>query len=76
MTRGHLDCENANVRRVVIDQRRHYPEVTGGRPEATINDDLRPVTNPELPAIARVLPANAACQIVRVANQTEATVPK
>jgi DNA primase len=46
-------------------------QVTGRRHEATINDDLRPVANPELPAIARVLPANAACQIVRVADRTE-----
>jgi len=46
-------------------------EVTGGRHLATLNDDLRPVADPELPAIARMLPANAACQIIRVANRTE-----
>ena len=46
-------------------------QITGGRHLATLNDDLRPVANPELPAIARMMPANAACQIVRVANRTE-----
>ena len=30
---------------------------------------MRPVTNPELPEIARVLPADAACQIMRVAER-------
>jgi hypothetical protein len=42
MTRGHLDCENANMRRVVIDQRRRYAEVAvvgaGTRPTADAAD--------------------------------------
>jgi DNA primase len=46
-------------------------QVTGGRPLATLSDDLRPIANADLTAIARMLPANAACQIVRVANRTE-----
>ena len=46
-------------------------QVTGRRHLATLDDDLLPVANPELPAIARLLPASAACQIVRVADRTE-----
>ena len=46
-------------------------QVTGGRHLTMLDDDLRPVENPELPAIARLLPANAICQIVRVANRLE-----
>lgn len=46
-------------------------QVTGGRHLATLNDNLRPIADPGLPAIARMLPANAACQIIRVANRTE-----
>ena len=49
----------------------HIVQFTGGRHLATLDDDLRPVANPELSAIARMLPASAACQIVRVANRTE-----
>jgi DNA primase len=44
-------------------------EVTGGHRLAMLDDDLRPVENPELLAIARLLPANAACQIVRIADR-------
>jgi DNA primase len=46
-------------------------QVTGGHHLTMHDDDLRPVERPELPAIARLLPANAACQIVRVANRLE-----
>lgn len=46
-------------------------QVTGGRRLATFDDDLHPVENPELPTIARLLPANAAYQIIRVANRLE-----
>ena len=46
-------------------------QVTGGHHLTMLDDDLHPVENPELPAIARLLPANAACQIVRVADRLE-----
>ena len=49
----------------------HILQVTGGHHLTMLDDDLHPVENPELPAIARLLPANAACQIVRVANRLE-----
>jgi DNA primase catalytic core len=45
-------------------------QATGGRHLAALDDDLRPVANLELPAIVRMLPANAACQIVRVGDRT------
>jgi DNA primase len=45
-------------------------QATGGRNLAILDDDLRVVVNPELPAIARILPPGAACQIVRVADRT------
>jgi DNA primase catalytic core len=45
-------------------------QATGGRRLATLDADLHPVANPEMPAIARMLPASAACQIVRVATRT------
>ena len=44
-------------------------EVTRGRYLAIIDDDLRPIATPELPMIARLLPAGAACQIARVADR-------
>jgi DNA primase len=44
-------------------------QITDGRQLATLTDDLRPVANAELPAIARMIPASAACQIVRVADR-------
>ena len=46
-------------------------QATGGRHLATLDDDLHPVANPELPVIARLLPASAACQIARVADRLE-----
>jgi DNA primase len=46
-------------------------QVTGGHHLTMLDDNLRPVERPELPAIARLLPANAACQIVRVATRLE-----
>ena len=46
-------------------------QLSGGRHLTMLDDDLRPVENPELSAIAQLLPANAACQIVRVANRLE-----
>jgi DNA primase len=46
-------------------------QVTGGQHLTMLDDGLRPVENPKLPAIARLLPANAACQIVRVADRLE-----
>jgi DNA primase len=46
-------------------------QLTGGNHLTMLNEDLHPVENPELPAIARLLPANAACQIIRVADRLE-----
>ena len=46
-------------------------QITGGNHLTMLNEDLHPVENPELPAIARLLPANAACQIIRVADRLE-----
>jgi DNA primase catalytic core len=46
-------------------------QITGGHHLTMLDEDLHPVENPELPAIARLLPANAACQIIRVANRLE-----
>lgn len=42
-------------------------QLTGGRDLVMLNDMLRPVENPELTRIARILPADAACQVVRAA---------
>jgi DNA primase len=44
-------------------------QVTGGLYVATLGDDLRPLAAPELPVIARMLPADAACQIARVGDR-------
>ena len=44
--------------------------ITGGQNLATLDDALRPVANPELPAIARILPPDAIGQIVRTADRT------
>jgi DNA primase len=46
-------------------------QVTCGHHLATLDDDLHPVEIPELPAIARMLPASAVCQIVRVASRLD-----
>jgi DNA primase len=46
-------------------------QVTDGRHLAMLDEDLHPVENPELPAIARMLPASAVCQIVRVASRLD-----
>ena len=46
-------------------------QVTSGHHLTTLDDDLRPVESPDLPAIARLLPATAACQILHVANRLE-----
>jgi DNA primase len=46
-------------------------QITGGHHLATLDADLRPIANPELSAVARTLPASAACQIVRVADRLE-----
>ena len=43
--------------------------VTAGRELATIDEQMRPVALPELPEIARALPAGTACQIARVAER-------
>ena len=44
--------------------------ITGGQSLATLDDALRPIANPELPAIARILPPDAICQIIRTADRT------
>jgi hypothetical protein len=44
-------------------------QITGNRELATVDDQMRPVANPELPEIARILPADAAYQTMRVAEQ-------
>jgi DNA primase len=44
-------------------------QITGNRELATVDEQMRSVTNPELPEIARVLPSDAACQIMRVAER-------
>jgi len=44
--------------------------ITGGEPLVTIDENLRPIAHPELPAIARILPADAICQITRTAERT------
>ena len=44
-------------------------QVAGGRYLAILDDGLRPVAAPELRVIARLLPADAACQIARVADR-------
>jgi DNA primase len=47
---------------------RQVLQATGGQHLTALGDDLRPVADPTLPEIARMLPANAICQIVRVAD--------
>lgn len=44
--------------------------ITGGRHLATFDEALRPLALLELPAIARVLPPGAICQIIRTADRT------
>jgi len=44
-------------------------QITGNRELATIDEQMRPVANPELPRIAHVLPADAAYQTMRVAER-------
>jgi DNA primase len=46
-------------------------QLTSGRPLATLDDTLHPIAHPELPAIARILPAAAICQIIRTADRTD-----
>jgi DNA primase len=46
-------------------------QITSGRQLATLDDELHPVANPELELIARMLPANATCQVVQVADRLE-----
>ena len=44
-------------------------QITGSRELATVDEQMRPVANPELPEIARVLPADVAYQTMRVAER-------
>jgi hypothetical protein len=44
-------------------------QITGNRELVTVDEQMRPVANPELPEIARVLPADAAYQTMRVAER-------
>ena len=43
--------------------------ITSGRELQTTDDLLRPVDNPEIPQIARILPADTSFQIVRAAGK-------
>ena len=43
--------------------------ITAGRELQTTDDLLRPVDNPEIPQIARILPAGTSYQIVRTAGK-------
>lgn len=45
--------------------------ITGGHDIATLDDHLQPIARPELPAIARALPASATCQIARIAERLD-----
>ena len=44
-------------------------QITGNRELAMIDEQMRPVANPELPEIARVLPADIPCQVAQVAER-------
>jgi DNA primase len=44
--------------------------ITAGMPQETLDEALRPVDNPYLPAIARILPPAASRQAIRVAERT------
>jgi DNA primase len=44
-------------------------QITGNRELATVDEQMRSVANPELPEIARILPADAAYQTTRVAER-------
>jgi DNA primase len=44
-------------------------QITGNRELVTVDEQMRPVANPEIPEIARVLPADAAYQTMRVAER-------
>jgi len=44
-------------------------QITGNEQLTTIDEDMRPVANPELPEIARALPADTAYQITRAAER-------
>ena len=44
-------------------------QITGNRELATIDEQMRPVANPELPEIARALPADVTYQTMRVAER-------
>ena len=44
-------------------------QITGNRELATIDEQMRPIANPELPQIARLLPADVAYQTMRVAER-------
>ena len=46
-------------------------QITGGRHLETLDEDLHPIADPELPVIARVLPSDAICQIIRVAERLD-----
>jgi DNA primase len=45
-------------------------QITGGSLLETLDKNLHHIPNPELPAIARLLPPTAACQIIRIADRT------
>jgi DNA primase len=45
-------------------------QITSGQEIETLDENLHHIPHPELPMIARLLPAGAACQIARVADRT------
>ena len=48
-------------------------QITGNEQMATVDENMRPVANPELPEIARALPADTAYQITRAAERLGST---
>jgi DNA primase len=48
-------------------------QITGTKELLTLDEHMRPVANPELPEIARALPADTICQIMRTAERLGVT---
>jgi hypothetical protein len=52
-----------------MDRANRLPQITGDKQLITIDERMKPVANPELPEIARALPADSAYQITRTAER-------
>jgi DNA primase len=52
-----------------VETSRTIRQISGDRELTTLDEDMNPVANPELPEIARALPADAAYQTVLVAER-------